>query len=183
MINIKNSDPYKSYLYSYPHKTAYRSFASPINLKEIWENEDKSALFFYLHIPFCSSKCGFCNLFSISKPDEKLVDKYIESVETQAEATKNFLVDFKCARYAIGGGTPSFLNYSQLKRVLEIFSGITGNNKSVPGSFETSPATITGEKLELLYSHGVQRVSVGIQSFDKSEVHFLSRVQSEKSIY
>ncbi len=183
MINIKNSNPYKGYLYSYPHKTTYRNFTTPVDLKEIWKNEDKSALFFYLHIPFCNSKCGFCNLFSISKPDGRLVEKYIDSVEIQAEATKNFLGNFKCARYAIGGGTPSFLNYSQLKRVLDIFSGITGNNKSIPGSFETSPDTITEEKLELLYSHEVQRISVGIQSFDKSEVHFLSRVQSEKSIH
>lgn len=51
--------PYRSYLYSYPHKTAYRELNPPIPLQSLWEKEDTETYFLYMHIPFCAARCGF----------------------------------------------------------------------------------------------------------------------------
>ncbi|BBJ39769.1 hypothetical protein SSPO_024870 [Streptomyces antimycoticus] len=56
--------PYQSYVYAYPHKTAYRPLAERPALRELWAAEPKDALSLYLHIPFCEVRCGFCNLFT-----------------------------------------------------------------------------------------------------------------------
>jgi hypothetical protein len=55
--------PYESYVYAYPHKTAYRPLRPRPALADVWRCEDHSALSFYAHIPFCEVRCGFCNLF------------------------------------------------------------------------------------------------------------------------
>ncbi len=76
--------PYRSYLYSYPHKTAYRPFDTPLSLQELWEKEELESYFLYMHIPFCAARCGFCNLFTL--PDKRLdVHKeYVDALERQA---------------------------------------------------------------------------------------------------
>ncbi len=183
MINFEDKTPYQGYLYSYPHKTAYRNFETPVSLKKAWSDENRSALFFYLHIPFCESKCGFCNLFSVCRPDQGLVDRYLEAVERQIEAVKEYLDDFRCARYAIGGGTPSYLNEKQLEKILDMFGDLTGFNSQIPGSFETSPGTLTKEKLKLLKERGVQRISIGVQSFNKPEASSISRSQNIETVH
>ncbi|MCP3922440.1 MAG: coproporphyrinogen III oxidase family protein [Desulfobacterales bacterium] len=183
MINFEEKTPYQGYLYSYPHKTAYREFETPISLKKAWGDENRSALFFYLHIPFCESKCGFCNLFSVCRPDQDIVDRYLGAVEKQIEAVKEYLGEFRCARYAIGGGTPSYLNEKQLEKTLDMFGDLTGFNSQIPGSFETSPGTLTKEKLKLLKERGVQRISIGVQSFNKSESSSISRSQNIETVH
>ncbi|NEE27644.1 coproporphyrinogen III oxidase family protein, partial [Streptomyces sp. SID7982] len=63
--------PYESYVYAYPHKTAYRPLADRPALRSLWAAEPKDALSLYLHIPFCEVRCGFCNLFTrIGAPEE-----------------------------------------------------------------------------------------------------------------
>ncbi|MCP4161396.1 MAG: coproporphyrinogen III oxidase family protein [Deltaproteobacteria bacterium] len=183
MINLEKKTPYQGYLYSYPHKTAYREFETPISLKKAWSDENRSALFFYLHIPFCESKCGFCNLFSVCRPDQEIVDRYLVAVEKQIEAVKEYLGVFRCARYAIGGGTPSYLTEKQLEKTLDMFGDLTGFNSQIPGSFETSPGTLTKEKLKLLKERGVQRISIGVQSFNKSESSSISRSQNIETVH
>ena len=63
---------YSSYAYSYPHKTAYRAFETPLPLVDAWATERKDALFLYLHVPFCEMRCGFCNLFTNANPQADL---------------------------------------------------------------------------------------------------------------
>lgn len=83
--------PYQSYVYAYPHKTAYgRLDAHPTGrpaLRELWAAERKDALSLYLHIPFCEVRCGFCNLFTrIGAPDE-LTTRYLDALDRQATAS------------------------------------------------------------------------------------------------
>ena len=62
---------YTGYAYAYPHKTAYRELRPPIALRDAWAHERKDALFLYLHVPFCEMRCGFFNLFALSRPREE----------------------------------------------------------------------------------------------------------------
>ncbi|MEL6166828.1 MAG: coproporphyrinogen III oxidase family protein, partial [Cyanobacteria bacterium J06628_3] len=61
---LLKSKIFQSYVYSYPHKTAYRPISPQIPLTDVWSQEEKNALFLYIHIPFCEMRCGFCNLFT-----------------------------------------------------------------------------------------------------------------------
>jgi oxygen-independent coproporphyrinogen-3 oxidase len=177
---LEETNRFQSYLYSYPHKTAYRHFEKKLDLKELWATEKKHALYLYTHIPFCRMKCSFCNLFTVSHPKEDLVNLYLKKIQLEAEVVRDSLGDFNFAGYAIGGGTPSHLDISQLEQLFTIYTDTLGVDlKNTPGSFEISPDTINDEKLTFLSQHGVQRLSIGIQSFIESEARSVGRVQPE----
>lgn len=101
--------PYLSYVYAYPHKTAYRPLAGRPALRELWAAERKDALSLYLHIPFCEVRCGFCNLFTrIGAPDE-LTTRYLDALDRQATAVREALGDEEPVRFAaaaFGGVRP-----------------------------------------------------------------------------
>lgn len=177
---LEETNRFQSYLYSYPHKTAYRPFEEKIDLKKLWAPENKNALYLYTHIPFCKMKCSFCNLFTVSHPKEDLVQLYLEKIQLEAEVVKDNLGRFQFAGYAVGGGTPSHLSIPQLEQLFSVYTNTLGVDlKNTPGSFEISPDTINDEKLRFLSEHGVQRLSIGIQSFIESEARSVGRVQPE----
>ncbi len=177
---LEETNRFQSYLYSYPHKTAYRTFEEKLDLKELWAAEKKHALYLYTHIPFCRMKCSFCNLFTVSHPREDLVSLYLKKIQLEAEVVRDSLGDFNFAGYAIGGGTPSHLDVQQLEQLFAVYTNILGVDlDNTPGSFEISPDTINDEKLAFLSQHGVQRLSIGIQSFIESEARSVGRVQPE----
>jgi oxygen-independent coproporphyrinogen-3 oxidase len=176
---IDSGNLLQGYTYAYPHKTAYRPLDPPVPLAEVWRAEDKTALFLYAHVPFCEMRCGFCNLFTTTNPAVGLVDRYLQALERQAETVAAALGSAaRFARLALGGGTPTFLSATELGRLLEIlarrFAGIAG---SIPKAIEASPATVDEEKVSLLRSAGVTRVSLGVQSFIESEARALGRSQ------
>lgn len=177
---LEESNRFQSYLYSYPHKTAYRPFEQKLDLKALWAPEKKSSLYLYTHIPFCRMKCAFCNLFTVSNPQEDLVSLYLQKLQMEAEVVRDTLGEFSFAGYAIGGGTPSHLEVGQLEQLFSVYANTLGLDlKNTPGSFEISPDTINDEKLSCLSQHGVQRISIGIQSFIDAEARSVGRVQPE----
>lgn len=174
-----SAQPYQGYAYAYPHKTAYRRFERPIPLRELWEKEDQSALFLYLHLPFCEMRCGFCNLFTTANPDGARVERYLQALEMQMEMVAECLgSEAHFARAAFGGGTPSFLSVPELDRLFDAIAGTYRNPLvEIPVSFELSPETTSEEKLALLRERGVTRVSIGVQSFLIEETKALGRPQ------
>ena len=167
--------PFTAYTYSYPHKTAYRPLG-PLPLREVWANESHQALFLYLHIPFCEFRCGFCNLFTHAQPAEGLSTRYLTALRRQAETVRNSIPNAAFAQMAIGGGTPTYLNNDELEDLFSIITDVMGGRPNeVPVSFEASPATIDPEKLALLKQFGVDRLSVGVQSFNHREAHAIGR--------
>ena len=177
------TSPYAAYSYSYPHKTAYRPLAPPIALKEAWQNENREALFLYLHIPFCEMRCGFCNLFTTVRHDDELENPYLNALETQAQRVREAVNPAHFARLAIGGGTPTFLSIAGLHRAFDIAEEIMGARPlDIPVSVETSPLTATPEKLEVLFSRGAKRISIGVQSFVESETRAAGRAQKTSDV-
>lgn len=177
--SILNDSPYHGYAYSYPHKSAYRTFDNPFPLEQVWENESRDSLFLYLHVPFCEYRCGFCNLFTMAGADDTWTDLYLSQLATEASALATVLPEAQFARVAIGGGTPTFLDEGQLAQLLEIVNRLTGTEKMlVPASCEASPATLTEVKARLLRDWGVDRLSLGVQTFDDRESRTLGRPQT-----
>ncbi|MFN6486809.1 MULTISPECIES: STM4012 family radical SAM protein [unclassified Nostoc] len=184
--NLKSKiaqSPYQAYVYSYPHKTAYRPFNPPVYLPELWTQQDRQALFLYIHIPFCEMRCGFCNLFTTVSHNEDFISQYVRTLQRQAQRMKAVLDDASFARFAIGGGTPTQLPIEHLETVLDIAENTMGAKlQEIPISVEVSPETATEEKLKLLRSHAVDRVSIGVQSFINSEVLATQRRQSTTQV-
>jgi oxygen-independent coproporphyrinogen III oxidase len=175
---------YTSYSYAYPHKTAYRPLNPPAHLSTVWAQGKKAALFLYLHIPFCEMRCGFCNLFTQTNAGENLVTQYLKTLTREAKQVKAALGDSQFARMAIGGGTPTFLSVSELAWVFDLAADIMGADlHAIPISVEVSPETATQEKLELLKQRGVDRVSIGIQSFIPAETAAAGRPQTVDNVY
>jgi oxygen-independent coproporphyrinogen-3 oxidase len=177
-------NPFVGYAYSYPHKHAYRPFDTAIPLKTLWQDELKSNLFLYLHIPFCEMRCGFCNLFTIANPKGNMAEHYLTALQTQAEVAKNAIGEAQFTRLAVGGGTPTFLNLPELEKLFAIIQNtMQVNTITTPSCFEMSPKTIDPEKLLFLHQNGVDRVSIGIQSFIENEQKSLGRPQKNKEVF
>jgi oxygen-independent coproporphyrinogen III oxidase len=175
---LLSGSPYASYAYSYPHKTAYRPLEPPVPLGPLWAAERRDALFLYIHVPFCGMRCGFCNLFTKARPPSELVQGYLEALGRQAARTVDDLGGPTFARLAIGGGTPTYLDLADLEVVLDVAERTMGADLGrIPGSVEVSPGTVDAEKLALLRSRGLDRVSIGVESFDEAEVAAVHRPQ------
>lgn len=181
MLELKkmiNESPYIAYSYSYPHKTAYRKLSKPVTLDEVWQKEKQNSLFLYLHVPFCEMRCGFCNLFTTTNPKGDFESDYLSTLEKQTSKVANTLKNATFTRFAIGGGTPTFLSVSKLEQLLDIANKYFSIDISkTPTSIETSPLTATSEKLALLHQIGIERVSIGVQSFIEEEVNAVGRSQ------
>lgn len=183
---MRTARPYESYVYAYPHKTAYRELPDLPPLRELWAGERTEALSLYLHIPFCEVRCGFCNLFTrVGAPDE-LTTRYLDALDRQATAVRDALGDARPVRFAaaaFGGGTPTFLTAAELDRLCDIAEKRTGVDlRSVPLSVETSPATATADRLAVLADRGTTRLSIGVQSFVDAEARAAVRPQRRAEV-
>ncbi|MFJ4897480.1 STM4012 family radical SAM protein [Streptomyces sp. NPDC088727] len=182
--------PYQSYVYAYPHKTAYEPLGRLPGgrpaLRDLWAGEGKDALSLYLHIPFCEVRCGFCNLFTrVGAPDE-LTGRYLDALDRQATAVREALGDTEPVRFAaaaFGGGTPTFLTAGELERLCDIAEKRMGADlRSVPLSVETSPSTATADRLAVLAERGATRISIGVQSFVEAEARAAVRPQRRADV-
>jgi oxygen-independent coproporphyrinogen-3 oxidase len=176
---------YQSYVYAYPHKTAYRRIEPRIPLAELWAGERRDSLFLYLHVPFCEQRCGFCNLFTRPVPPEELVEQYLGTLARQAQVVRRVLDQggaFTFARAAIGGGTPTLLEARQLERVFALIRA-TGAKLGIPMSVETSPETALADRLAVVVGGGADRISIGVQSFVESECRAVNRPQQPAEVH
>ncbi|HSH93074.1 MAG TPA: radical SAM protein, partial [Roseimicrobium sp.] len=171
-------DGYDGYAYAYPHKTAYRPLNPPVPLGRAWHDEDKSNLFLYVHLPFCEMRCGFCNLFTTVQPGASLVQQTVSAIHRQSESVADAVRPVGVAQAAFGGGTPSFLSVEEIENLFVQLGRIWPVQwQDIPVSFEVSPGTVSAEKLALLRNLGVDRLSLGVQSFIHADLVALKRPQ------
>lgn len=131
----------------------------------------------YIHIPFCDTICSYCDFCKFLKNDE-WIDKYLDSLEKEIKSKyKNEILN----TIYIGGGTPSCLNVNQLTKLFNIIK-ILNKNKECEFTFECNIENITKNKLKLLYENGVNRLSIGIQSFNEKYLNFLNRKHTKEEI-
>lgn len=123
----------------------------------------------YIHIPFCSSICSYCDFCKILK-NEKYINKYLETLEQEIKA--NYKGE-KIKTLYIGGGTPSSLSLESLKKLFNILK-IFDLDKNCEISFETNSEDLTKEKINFLKEH-INRLSIGVQTFDKNIIKTLNR--------
>jgi len=142
------------------------------NLQEI--KKDKSV---YIHIPFCDSICSYCDFCKFLKND-KWIDNYLE--ELKNEINQNYKGEIINTLY-IGGGTPSCLNIGELNKLFEIIN-IFNKSNNIEFTFECNIENINEEKLKFLYDSGVNRLSIGLQTFNDKFLNFLNRHHNKEMI-
>ena len=131
----------------------------------------------YIHIPFCDTICSYCDFCKFLKNDE-WIDKYLNLLEKEIQI--NYKKEVIHTIY-IGGGTPSSLNILQLTNLFNIIKIFNKSNK-YEFTFECNIENITEDKLKLLYKNGVNRLSIGIQTFNEKYLKFLNRKHTNKEI-
>ena len=162
---------YTSYMYSYPHKTAYGTIDADFGT--LMDRLPDQNLNLYVHIPFCETKCGYCNLFSVTGWQEDGFGAYLQAVQEQAEQYGLLQRPIRWQSFTVGGGTPLILGERQLEDLMQLAAGIGALDS--PSCIETSPNQTTGEKVRILKENRIDRVSIGVQSFRDTELAMLQR--------
>ncbi len=132
----------------------------------------------YVHVPFCASKCSYCAFYSHA-PGEGLADRYVNALCREMEFIAG---DCTLNTIFFGGGTPSILNLNQWQQILEAMRkhGLTG---ATEWSVECNPATVSKDKAKLLREAGVNRISMGVQTFDADLLERIGRIHTREQIY
>ena len=127
----------------------------------------------YLHIPFCKSKCAYCNFFSLVT--EKKMDDYVLALKKEIINRKSYLGDDVVKTIYFGGGTPSLLPVKYVDEILELLHENYNIISNPEVTLEINPDTIDKDKMMALKHLGVNRMSVGIQSFNDDDLRYLGR--------
>ncbi len=127
----------------------------------------------YIHIPFCSGKCRYCDFYSILY-SPKLSVSYIDALKKQIEGLR-----VRFSTVYIGGGTPTVLDIKTLESLLKSIQSLL--SKGYELTIEANPDTLDREKASLLLERGVNRISIGIQSFNDKILKTLGRRHSVRS--
>lgn len=127
----------------------------------------------YIHVPFCKSKCAYCNFFSLVT--EKKVDDYVEALKKEIVDRRSYLGDELVETIYFGGGTPSLLPTKYVEEILELLHKNYNIISNPEITLEINPDTIDKEKMFALKQLGVNRMSIGIQSFHDDDLRYLGR--------
>lgn len=133
----------------------------------------------YIHVPFCAQRCGYCN-FSLLANRSDLFERYLWALEVELSA---LLEPRPVQTLFLGGGTPSILPRELTERMLSILTRwlpLQGEHRE--WSIEANPIDITRERLELWKAYGIERVSLGGQSFNSHKLATLERDHSPEQL-
>lgn len=133
--------------------------------------------FLYIHIPFCIQKCIYCDFFSVSY-DEPLARKYVDALCKELILKKDSAKISKTIY--IGGGTPSLLPNDCFRQLFNCLRNNFDFSSSAEITVEANPGTINESKINTMLSLGVNRLSIGIQSFNNDELKTLGRIHSSE---
>jgi len=130
----------------------------------------------YIHIPFCKQACHYCDFhFSTSlKYKGEMVDAILKEIDLQ----KDYLADKNIETIYFGGGTPSLLDERELNLFFEKINQIYSVSKNTEITLEANPDDLTLEKLQMLKTTPINRLSIGVQSFAEVDLQFMNRAHN-----
>ena len=122
----------------------------------------------YLHIPFCSAICNYCN-FNRGLFDAALKERYVDALVTEIERSRASSESNRADTIYFGGGTPSLLEPEEIARIIEACTDAFDVSGDVEVTLEANPETVTVQRLAAFRDAGVNRLSFGVQSFRDDE--------------
>ena len=132
----------------------------------------------YIHIPFCKSKCAYCNFFSVVSEKQRV--DFLEAMKREAVMRKDYLGGEEVRTVYFGGGTPSTLETSEISEILDCLKKNYKIAATAEITLEANPDTVSKESLLVYKSIGINRLSIGIQSFFDDDLQYLSRKHDSK---
>jgi oxygen-independent coproporphyrinogen-3 oxidase len=127
----------------------------------------------YIHIPFCKQKCNYCNFHFSTKKDN--VEELVSGMIIELDQRKSYLKTKKIDSIYFGGGTPSIIDVKHIISIIEKIYSLYEVKKSAEITMEFNPDDIKKEKLNILRAAGINRLSIGIQSFENKDLIFMNR--------
>lgn len=137
----------------------------------------------YVHIPFCRSKCYYCDFVSYPGRSEEEKAGYLAALSKETDHYREQLPGLRTETLYIGGGTPTCLTGGQLYALLESLGEGLGMIKGAEVTVEGNPGTLDRPKLALLKEAGCTRLSLGVQSFNQRELDLMGRIHTVREVY
>ncbi|HSG70448.1 MAG TPA: coproporphyrinogen-III oxidase family protein, partial [Planctomycetaceae bacterium] len=153
-----------------------RSITDPVHLQE-----PRAA---YVHVPFCAHRCGYCD-FTLVAGKDHLIDSYLSALETELDKStigggEGQRVELETLYF--GGGTPSHLSPQQLRQLFDLVLSRFSRSRDCEFTIEANPVDLTIERIDVLCEYGVNRISLGVQSFDDKMLSVLERNHDGETI-
>ncbi len=133
----------------------------------------------YIHIPFCESKCIYCDFYSMAN-NKHLIDNYIDALLVEGAERKNELNAETLTTVYLGGGTPSLPSITQLSKLVNGLKKVFDFSAVEEFTIEVNPDDVTVEYIQHAKSLGINRVSMGVQSFCDEDLRFINRRHTVK---
>ena len=139
------------------------------------KSNNKTPLGIYIHVPFCRSKCQYCDFYSLSSKDDKLMDGYLNAICAHIKEAGALAPAYKVDTVYFGGGTPSFFGAEGMATILTYIRRSFDVDNNAEITFEANPDSVTDKLLKRLRAEGFNRVSLGIQTDDDEVLRKLGR--------
>ena len=139
------------------------------------KSNNKTPLGIYIHVPFCRSKCQYCDFYSLSTKDDKLMDGYLDAICAHIKEAGALAPAYKVDTIYFGGGTPSFFGAEGMATILTYIRRSFDVDNNAEITFEANPDSVTDKLLKRLRAEGFNRVSLGIQTDDDEVLRKLGR--------
>lgn len=178
----------EKYNYSGPR---YTSYPTALEFHEAFTISDydiacaqypERPLSLYIHIPFCHKLCYYCGCNKVITRHSHKADEYLDVLEHEVRQRASLLQDRKVTQLHFGGGTPTFLTELQISRLMAILRGEFHFENDAEISIEVDPREIELDMLDHLRSEGFNRLSIGVQDFNKEVQILVNREQDEDFI-
>ncbi|WP_231705787.1 coproporphyrinogen-III oxidase family protein, partial [Effusibacillus lacus] len=136
----------------------------------------------YIHIPFCASKCYYCDFNSYVSTGE-VMDRYLDALDIEMGILSREMNWEPLQTVFFGGGTPTMFDTRQSERMMNILHRHFRLAEEAEISVEANPGTVNAEKLQVLREGGVNRLSFGVQSFHDAILKKLGRLHDSLTVY
>ena len=146
-------------------------------------NPNKVPLSLYIHLPWCEKKCPYCDFNINTNKSEGDEDKLLNALYQDLRGSDQYIQNRKFSSVYFGGGTPSLVSAKMVKKILKNLQDMNLFEEGCEISFELNPKEVTRAYIEEIVKAGVNRISIGIQSFDQNMLDILERNHSSDDSY
>jgi len=146
-------------------------------------NPSKVPLSLYIHLPWCEKQCPYCDFNINTNKSEGDEDKLLNALYQDLRGSDQYIQNRKFSSVYFGGGTPSLVSAKMIKKILAKFQDMSLLQEGCEISFELNPKEVTHAYIEKIIEAGVNRISIGIQSFDQNMLLTLERNHSSDDSY
>ena len=136
----------------------------------------------YIHIPFCTVKCMYCDFYSITEREDS-IKRFINAITREIEMCNSDVSEWTFDTIFIGGGTPSLLNGEKIEKIISALYKKFDLSNLAEFTIEVNPGEAPTENLKLYKDHGINRLSIGVQSLQPKLLKFLTRIHDRREVF